>query len=160
MRNRICLVLVGGALLAGCSGDNKVSTYIKAWSVPIDQITVGQTTPPLPVELSAAPTTDKLYVDVENTHTQLVLVDPMLLTYKVDEVKKTVTLKGVAPTPGTTTISVKFTIRGSTESREMEFRVVGSLTPDSGPMPDLGPQPDKGTPQPDKGAPDTATADK
>jgi len=153
MSIRLSMVLLLAALATGCGGDTGGKTYIRPW-IALDELTVGSSQT-RSIELNA-PVKEKTWVDIENQYTEFVKVDPVdFLTYKIDEQKHDVTLKGLKVSPGD--VSIKFTVRlasGQTnESREMKLRIVGQPTVDSGPMPDKGPQPDQPGPKPDTAQP-------
>jgi len=150
MSTRLTMALLLALLAVGCGGDTGGKTYIRPW-IALDELTVGSTQTRT-IELNA-PVKEKTWVDIENQYTEFVKVDPAdFLTYKIEEQKKDVSIKGLKVSPGE--ISIKFTVRlaaGQTdEFREMKLRIVGQNTPDSGPLPDKGPQPDKPGPTPDQ----------
>ena len=149
MRIRLSMALF--ALVAtGCGGDSGGKVYIRAWLAQADLIVGSSRT--LTIELSS-PVKEKTWVDIENQYTEFVKVDPVdYLTYKIDEQKHDVTIKGLKASPGE--VSIKFTVRVATgqtdQFRELKLRVVNQGLVDSGPMPDKGPQADKPPPAPDK----------
>jgi hypothetical protein len=147
------MALLAAFVAAGCGGDTGGKVYIRPWMPQADLI-VGSSRA-VTVELSAA-VKEKTWVDIENQYTEFVKVDPAdYLTYKVDEQKHDVTIKGLKASPGE--IAIKFTVRVATgqtdQSRELKLRIVNQGIVDSGPMPDRGPQPDKPPPAPDKTQP-------
>jgi hypothetical protein len=156
----LAVALLGGAV--GCE-EKKPGLYIRDPGNTWNEITVGITLS-LEVTLSEAPpATDKIYVEVENRYTDLASVDPMTLVYKGDagEKAKSVKIKGLKA--GSVTLT--FTIRGTSQSRIFTFQVKGERPPgDFGLAPDYGPR-DKGTlPDTartvDQGATDKGAADK
>ena len=150
MSIRLTMALLLALLAVGCGGDTGGKTYIRPW-IALDELTVGSTQTRT-IELNA-PVKEKTWVDIENQYTEFVKVDPVdYLTYKIDEQKHDVTIKGLKASPGE--VSIKFTVRVATgqtdQFRELKLRVVNQGLVDSGPMPDKGPQADKPPPAPDK----------
>ncbi len=110
--------------LAGC-GSDPPGLYITMWSNAFSELLVGQEAK-LSVQLSQVPTT-KVYVDVENSFSDLCTVDPMTIPFQ-DVAKKDVTVKGL--NVGNPTVIFKLRENGTT--RSLSFKVVAQPGFDGG----------------------------
>jgi hypothetical protein len=144
---RPLLALTGLSLLVGLShcSDDSALQYIKVPDFRKTSLTVGQSHD-LTIAL-ATPVEATSYVDIKNEYTEFVgVVEPasLVIKYRAAERTKTVTLKGLKPTPNFGYVPITFSIRDSNESLTLEFQVRNSVTPDFGIPPDYGPDPDIG----------------